>query len=117
MTGKLFKKLSVLPPLLALSISAYAFQILPKISDVDRKLTGLGNNGVINSFGQFFVGNAIPMIKNPVHESITLAALGCTVTPGSERTCITESVVLELQTLQAAAAPARPGPFAVDPAK
>jgi hypothetical protein len=99
MTGKLFKKLSVLPALFALSVSAQAFQILPKISDVDRKLTSLGSNGVVNSLGQFLVGSAVPMIKNPVHESITLAALGCTVTPGSERTCITENAVLENRTL------------------
>lgn len=73
--------------------SAHAFQVLPKVSDVDRKLTSLGSNRVIDAVGQWFVGTAIPMMKAPVHEAITLAALGCDQPPGSENACVTlESV-------------------------
>lgn len=61
----------------AFSMSSTAFQVLPKISDVDRKLTNLRSNGLIDSLGQFVVNNAIPMIKSPVHESIALARAGC----------------------------------------
>ena len=62
---------------------APAFQVLPRISDVDRKLTGLGGNQFIDGIGQWFVGNALPMIKSPVHEAITLNALDCVVPAGS----------------------------------
>lgn len=80
--------------LAATSMHAAGFQVLPKISDADRKLTSLGNNWMVDSVGQFFVSRGIPLIKNPVHESIVLGALGCVVTPGSERTCITSTSVL-----------------------
>lgn len=80
--------------LAATSMSAASFQVLPKISDVDRKLTSLGSNWMIDSVGHFFIDRGIPMIKSPVHESIVLGALGCVVPPGSERTCITSTSVL-----------------------
>ena len=76
-----------------------AFQILPRISDVDRKLSGLGNNQIINSVGQWFIGNALPMIKNPVHEAITLTALDCVVQPGLEKQCLTSSAILDNRVL------------------
>lgn len=79
--------------------AAHAFQVLPRISDVDRKLTSLGNNQLLDGIGQWFVGNAIPLIKNPVHEAITLSALGCTAGAGTERSCITAEAVHEHQVL------------------
>lgn len=82
-----------------LPISGHAFQVLPRISDVDRKLTSLGNNQILDGVGQWFVGTAIPLIKNPVHEAITLNALDCQALAGSERTCITTEAVREHQVL------------------
>lgn len=78
---------------------ALAFQVLPRISDVDRKLTGLGGNQFIDVIGQWFVGNALPMIKSPVHEAITLNALHCVVPAGSEAQCLTTAAVREHQVL------------------
>lgn len=69
------------------SLSAASFQVLPKVSDVDRKLAGLGNSW-LDASGQFFMGGLLPMVKNPVHEAITLAALGCGALPGSEEDCM-----------------------------
>jgi len=76
-----------------------AFQVLPRISDVDRKLTGLGGNQLIDGIGQWFVGNALPMIKSPVHEAITLNALDCTAQAGSEAQCLTATAIRDNQVL------------------
>lgn len=78
---------------------AAAFQVLPRLTDVDRKLTGLGGNQFIDGIGQWFVGNALPMIKSPVHEAITLNALDCVVPSGSEAQCLTTAAVRENQVL------------------
>lgn len=78
-------------------IAAHAFQVLPRISDVDRKLANLGSNQFLDGIGQWLVGNAIPLIKSPVHEAITLNALDCTASAGSERNCITTEAVREHQ--------------------
>lgn len=77
----------------------HAFQVLPRISDVDRKLSSLGGNQFIDGIGQWFVGNALPMIKSPVHEAITLNALDCTVPAGSEKQCLTTEAVRANQVL------------------
>lgn len=74
-----------------------AFQVLPRISDVDRKLTSVGGNQVLDGVGQWLVGNAIPLIKSPVHESITLSALQCNASAGNERRCVTTEAVREHQ--------------------
>lgn len=83
----------------ALPSASSAFQILPRISDVDRKLSGLGGNQIIDGVGQWFVGNALPMIKNPVHEAITLNALDCTAPVGAESSCLTTEEVRKNQVL------------------
>lgn len=72
---------------------SHAFQVLPGISDVDRQLAGLGGHQFLDRVGQWFVGNAIPMIKSPVHEAITLKALGCDAPAGSEPSCITTQAI------------------------
>jgi len=77
--------------------SAYAFQVLPKISDVDRKLTSLSANG--DWLGQWFVGGVLPMLKSPVHEAITLAALECEAGAGNEPACVTADAVRKYRTL------------------
>ncbi|WP_192888365.1 hypothetical protein [Paracidovorax avenae] len=74
---------------------AAAFQVLPKVSDVDRKISSLGRNPVLDYFGHWFVGTAIPIMKSPVHESITLAALECRADRGSEYDCVTIDAVRE----------------------
>jgi len=79
--------------------AASAFQVLPRLSDVDRRLTGLGGNRLVDGIGQWIVGNALPMIKSPVHEAITLNALDCVVQPGSESLCLTESAIRANQIL------------------
>ena len=76
-----------------------AFQVLPRISDVDRKLSSLGGNQFIDGIGQWIVGNALPMIKSPVHESITLNALDCVVEAGLEKQCLTTEAVRANQVL------------------
>lgn len=78
---------------------APAFQVLPRISDVDRKLSGLGGNQFIDGIGQWLVGNALPMIKSPVHEAITLNALDCAVQAGAEKQCLTTEAVRVNQVL------------------
>lgn len=75
--------------------SASAFQVLPKVSDVDRKISTLGRNPVLDYLGHWFVGSAIPIMKSPVHESITLAAIGCNAGLGSEDKCVTIDAVKE----------------------
>lgn len=64
--------------LVVASASAWSFQVLPKVSDVDRKLAKLGTSRVFDPVGQLAITSALPMLKGPVHEAITLAALGCT---------------------------------------
>lgn len=70
-------------------LEARSMQVLPKVSDVDRKLTRFSRNGLLDSVGQWAVGSALPMMKSPVHEAITLAAFGCQAEPGTEETCVT----------------------------
>ena len=70
-----------------------AFQVLPRISDVDRKLSSLGGNQFIDGICQWFVGNALPMIKSLVHEAITLNALDCVVQGGLEKQCLSTEAV------------------------
>lgn len=78
---------------------ACAFQILPRITDVDRKLANLGDSQLMDGIGQWVVGNALPMIKNPVHEAITLNALDCIVQAGFESQCLTSTAILQNQVL------------------
>lgn len=80
---------------LAAASSAAAFQVLPKVSDVDRKISTMGRNPVLDYLGHWFVGSAIPIMKSPVHESITLAAIGCNASLGSESECVTLEAVRE----------------------
>ncbi len=68
---------------------ASAFQVLPRISDVDRALVGVGGHRIVDSIGQWIIGNAVPMIKSPVHEAITLDALDCHAAAGAEASCVT----------------------------
>lgn len=93
------KMAGVILAALMLPIAAHAFQVLPRISDVDRKLANMGSNQFLDNLGQWLVGNAIPMFKSPVHEAITLSALDCTAAPGAERACITKDAVLAHQVL------------------
>lgn len=79
--------------------SAAAFQVLPKVSDVDRKISTFGRNPVLDYLGQWFVGSTIPIMKSPVHESITLAAIGCNASLGSESDCVTIEAVKEHRVL------------------
>lgn len=81
------------------SSNASAFQILPRISDVDRQLTSVGSNSLLDGAGQWIIGTFVPMLKHPVHEAITLNALGCAVPLGKESDCITTETVLKHQTL------------------
>lgn len=97
--GLKFLALAVLCAAALLPAIAGAFQVLPKISDVDRKLANLGRSQVIDGLGQWFVGNALPMIKHPVHEAITLRALDCDAEPGTEAACLTTAKVKAHQTL------------------
>jgi len=78
---------------------ALGFQVLPRISDVDRTLSGLGSNRIIDSLGQWIVSNAIPMIKSPVHEAITLNALDCVAVAGMEKQCLTDEAIRVNQVL------------------
>lgn len=82
-----------------MSSSALAFQILPRISDVDRKLSGVGSNGWVDVAGQWLVGDMVPMIKHPVHEAIALNALGCVTPLGAESECVTIESIRQHQIL------------------
>ena len=75
------------------STCGHAFQVLPKVSDVDRKLSRYGANPFIDSVGHLVLGNALPLLKSPVHEAITLAAFGCSSPSGDERACVTHEAV------------------------
>lgn len=70
--------------------TASAFQVLPLVSDVDRSLTKYSSRGLISKLGQWGVQHAVPLIKSPVHEAITLRALGCPSDPGNELSCVTK---------------------------
>lgn len=72
-----------------------AFQILPKVSDVDRELHAAGDDRAWNFLGSMAVNIAVPLVKAPVHESITLAAFGCPAPAGKEVQCVTAERVLE----------------------
>jgi hypothetical protein len=82
-----------------LTSTVHAFQVLPRISDVDRKLSSVGGNAFVDGLGQWIVGNALPMIKNPVHEAITLNALDCQVPAGTEFECLTREAIQKHQVL------------------
>lgn len=75
------------------------FQILPKISDVDRKLNRNDRLASVshaaNWFAQFAYGAGGSLLKNPVHEAITLSALDCDPEAGNEMGCVTYDRVLE----------------------
>jgi hypothetical protein len=93
--------------------SADAFQVLPKVSDVDRKMTKYG--GWLDWLSQYGVDAAAPLLKNPVHEAITLAALGCDNQPGDEMDCVRRADVIEHRmTLYGVRWPDDP-PFRLDP--
>ncbi|MDB5751446.1 MAG: hypothetical protein JWP65_1867 [Ramlibacter sp.] len=77
--------------------NAYAFQILPKISDVDRKLSSLSADN--DWLGQWFVDGVLSMLKSPVHEAITLAAVECDAGAGNEPDCVTIDSVKKHRTL------------------
>lgn len=95
-------RLSVSAASLAIALlptTVLGFQVLPRISDVDRKLATWGDNEWTNGIGHWFIGNALPKIKSPVHEAITLNALSCDASTGSERTCVTVESVQQNQVL------------------
>lgn len=77
----------------AVTLPASGFQILPKVGDLDRKLASLGANRVIDPLGQFAISEFVSKVKNPVHEAITLGALGCSPVPGQEKNCIVEEAI------------------------
>jgi hypothetical protein len=81
-------RLALILALAIAPIAAFSFQVLPKVSDVDRKLAGLGGNWVLDPLGQFAINGMLPMVKNPVHEAITLSAVGCNPSPGQEKGCV-----------------------------
>lgn len=72
-----------------------AYQILPKISDVDRKLSNVSSSRFWSWTGMFVVDRVLPHLKSPVHEAITLAALDCTAKPGDELGCVTLDRVMQ----------------------
>ena len=82
-----------------LPVAGFAYQVLPKISDVDRNLVGLSAYDTTNKFGQWAVSSALPMLKNPVHEAITLNALGCEVSAGNEISCVTPDRIIDNQVI------------------
>ena len=95
---KIFKYLRtffILGAAVATFSNVSAFQVLPKVSDVDRKISSLGRNPVLDYLGHWVVGSAIPILKSPVHESITLAAIGCSSAMGHEDECVTIEAVRE----------------------
>lgn len=82
-----------------LHLPAQAFQVLPKISDADRQLAALGNNKTTDWLGQWTIKSALPKLKSPVHEAITLNALDCTANPSDELSCVTVSSVGKYRSL------------------
>lgn len=90
----------IVPGLFALmfTVQAQAFQVLPRISDVDRDLVKLTGQWPWDNWAQMILDNGAPLIKNPVHEAITLNALGCKPDmPGKEATCVTTANVAKNQ--------------------
>jgi hypothetical protein len=85
---KFVVRYALLLTMTAAPFSAFSFQVLPKVSDVDRKIAGLGVNSVVNPLGQFAMSGLLPMVKNPVHEAITLVAVGCNAALGQEKDCV-----------------------------
>lgn len=85
--------------LMFLPSASNGFQILPKISDVDRKLNRndrfVSMSRTANWIGQFVYASGADLLKNPVHEAITLSAFGCPAEPGEEMSCVQFSPVLE----------------------
>jgi hypothetical protein len=81
------------------SLHVQAFQVLPEISNVDSKLTTVGANRSVDWLGQLAIKHAIPIFKNPVHEAITLKALGCNSVAGAEKSCLTLAAVQSNQFL------------------
>lgn len=87
------KRFVLLSALMVAPLVTYSFQILPKVSDVDRKLSGLGSNWLLDPLGQFAMNGMLPLLKNPVHEAITLSAVGCNPSPGEEKACVVLNAV------------------------
>jgi hypothetical protein len=93
---------------------AHGFQVLPRVSDVDRKLANLGDQSVADPLAQFAMRGVLPLLKNPVHEAITLAAVGCEVAPSEEKQCLTlEAIAANRVLLYGVRWPDDP-PFALD---
>jgi len=46
-----------------LVFSTFGFQILPRVSDLDRKLANLGGNRRLDPFGQFAMSEFLPKIS------------------------------------------------------
>lgn len=100
---------------LLLPRSSDAYQILPRISDVDRKLVTLGDNKFWNLGGLWIVDHVLPRLKSPVHEAITLAALDCPATNGEEMGCVTLPAVKQNQMLLYGVRWPDDPPFRLDP--
>lgn len=73
---------------------AEAYQILPKVSDVDRELSWRGNRAWREMGAQLVVRIGVPLLKSPIHEAITLTALGCEAAPGREGSCVNGANIL-----------------------
>lgn len=84
-----------LSAVLCASPAAWSYQVLPRVSDVDRKLSGLSDSRFLNWAGQWLVTDGLKYRMSPVHEAITLAALGCGASAGNEMECVTKARVLE----------------------
>jgi hypothetical protein len=44
---------------------------------------------VVDPLAQFFMNGLLPLLKDPVHEAITLNAAGCKAEPSKEKDCVT----------------------------
>lgn len=85
---KSFALCALLLAMTAVPFAALSFQVLPKVSDVDRKLANLGANSMADPLAQFVMSGLLPLLKNPVHEAITLNAVGCNAPAGNEKDCV-----------------------------
>ncbi|WP_257389169.1 hypothetical protein [Tahibacter caeni] len=94
-----------------------AYQILPKISDVDRKLGNVSTSRFWSWTGIWVVDHVLPHLKSPVHEAITLAALDCTAGPGDEMGCVTLDRVKQHRMLLYGVRWPDDPPFRLDPGK
>lgn len=81
-------RIAMVGTLVLAHFSAQSFQVLPKVSDVDRKLAKLGKNKKLDPLGQFIMSSALPLLKSPVHEAITLSTMGCNPSAGEENACV-----------------------------